>query len=142
MARRVNRFASRELPLAALRCGGCDCHAPAIVVQSPRRISEAERSATDVRLPRTRPQLFHPVGDLRSSNPSRAADQTARRATVRMIGRSALASNGETVVGGQDYDLDPVVGGDEVVEIPKCGQVRIGRVRVNDPATPEDIVRK
>ena len=45
-------LASRELPPAAALRRGCDCHAPAMVDQSSRRFSEAEWSATDVRLPR------------------------------------------------------------------------------------------
>ena len=61
------------------------------------------------------------VGDLRSRFSSRAPIKIGRRATRRLIACSALAGDGEAVVRGQHHDLDPVVGGDEVIEIPKCG---------------------
>ena len=90
----------------------------------------------------TRNQLFHLAGDLRSGISSRAANRVARHATRRVIVWLALAGDGKAVVRGQDQDLDPVVGGYEVIEIPKRGEVRIGWVSINDPPTPEHIVRK
>jgi hypothetical protein len=112
-----------------------------MVDQSPRRFSEAEWSATDVGClelgincpPRWRSAQRHFIPCSPSSHSPRDQPRDLWL---------ALAGDGKAVVRGQDHDLDPVVGGYKVVEIPKRGEVRIGWISINDPPTPKHVVRK